>query len=192
MPQPAKPVKLVMSFLFAAEEDLAAALSRVDRRYGPVDFVSETLPFSFTRYYEAEMGGSLRRRLASFSPLISPEELPEVKAWTNSLENEGRDGKGGRRVNIDPGYMAAAQFILATGKNYSHRIHLRAGIYGDLTLIFREGKFTPLPWTYPDYASPPLIELLQLVRRRYLWQLRMMDSQRSNARGEGEERKAPG
>jgi hypothetical protein len=80
--------------------------------------------------------------------------------------------RGGRKVNIDPGYLAASKFILATGKDYSHRIYLGKGIYGDLTLIVQKGAFTPLPWTYPDYASQPLIGLLNLLRQRYLWQLR--------------------
>ncbi len=80
--------------------------------------------------------------------------------------------KGGRKVNIDPGYLAAAKFVLATGKDYSHRIYLRQGIYGDLTLIFKRGSFQPLSWTYPDYGSPPLLDLINLLRRKYLWQLK--------------------
>jgi hypothetical protein len=172
LPRPPKAVKLVMSFICKEEKDFTAALLEADQQYGPMDFLSEPLVFNFTDYYEPEMGKGLWRRMASFAPLISPDQLPGVKLWTNALEVRSLDERRGRKVNIDPGYLAGAKFILATGKDYSHRIYLRDGIYGDLTLIFQKGVFTPLPWAYPDYASQPLIGLLSILRNRYLWQLK--------------------
>lgn len=171
-PRPPQKVKLVMSFLYGQEVDFREAAQAVMEKYGPFDLVSEPLPFDFTNYYEPEMGQNLQRRLVSFFPLISPESLREIKLWTNELEKRWLNDRRGRRVNIDPGYLAAAKFILATGKDYSHRIYLGQGIYGDLTLLFKKGNFQPLPWTYPDYASPPLLGLLNLLRRRYLWQIK--------------------
>jgi hypothetical protein len=165
-----------MSFLFGEEPVGAAAIHEVDRQYGPVDFLSESLPFDFTVYYEREMGQKLRRRLAGFGPLIAPEQLPGIKLWTNALELKFLNERQGRRVNIDPGYLAASKFILATGKDYSHRIYIGQGIYGDLTLWFQKGGFIPLPWTYPDYGSQPLIGLISLLRKRYLWQLKNLGS----------------
>jgi hypothetical protein len=161
-----------MSLLFSEQKDLAAVLERVDRRFGPIDFLSEPFPFDFTTYYEREMGKNLMRRMAGFGPLISPEELVSVKVWADEEERKNLRSLGGRRVNIDPGYLAPSKFILATGKDYSHRIYLGEGIYGDLALLFQKGKFTPLPWTYPDYGSNPLMEVLGLMRKRYLWQLK--------------------
>ena len=61
---------------------------------------------------------------------------------------------------------------LATGKNYTHRIYLRTGIYADLTLIYREGRFHPLDWTYPDYAGDAITRFLGSVRDLYLYQVR--------------------
>lgn len=147
-------------------------LERIDRRFGPIDFLSEKFPFDFTTYYEKEMGKNLLRRMVGLGPLISPENLVKVKVWTDEEERKNLKAQGGRKVNIDPGYLAPAKFILATGKDYSHRIYLGEGIYGDLTLLFQNGKFTPLPWTYPDYGSNPLMEVLRLIRKRYLWQLK--------------------
>ena len=172
LPRPPIAVKLVLSFIFKEGNDYPAAVLEAEAQYGPLDFMSESLPFDFTDYYKKEMGKGLRRRMASFQPLISPDQLPAVKLWTNALESRFLNEQGGRKLNIDPGYLTAAQFILATGKAYSHRLYLRDGIYGDLTLIFQKGVFTPLPWTYPDYASQPLIGLLSILRQRYLWQLR--------------------
>jgi len=172
LPHPPKAVRLVMSFIFKEAEEFASALTEADQQYGPADFLSEPLAFDFTDYYEPEMGKGLWRRMASFAPLISPDQLRGVKLWTNALEARFLNERRGRKVNIDPGYLAASKFILATGKDYSHRIYLGDGIYGDLTLIFQKGAFTPLPWTYPDYASQPLLGMIHLLRKRYLWQLK--------------------
>jgi hypothetical protein len=161
-----------MSLLFSKEKDLTTVLERIDRRFGPIDFLSENFPFDFTTYYEKEMGKNLLRRMVGLGPLISPENLVKVKVWTDEEERKNLKVQGGRKVNIDPGYLASAKFILATGKDYSHRIYLGEGIYGDLTLLFQNGRFTPLPWTYPDYGSNPLMEVLRLIRKRYLWQLK--------------------
>ena len=75
-------------------------------------------------------------------------------------------------MNIDPGYIAKAHLILATGKGYSHRPYLRDGIYADLTLIYRNKAFQPLPWTYPDYASGEMIGMLTRIREKYFLQLK--------------------
>ncbi len=179
LPRPPKPVKLVMSFICSQAKDFSSALCRADQRYGPVDFVSETLAFDFTSYYAPEMGKGLWRRIVSFGPLVMPDQLVPVKLWTNTQEVQTLNEQGGRRVNIDPGYLAASKFVLATGKDYSHRIYLEEGIYGDLTLIFQKGAFSSLPWTYPDYASEPLLGIINLLRKRYLWQLKKRESQDS-------------
>jgi hypothetical protein len=66
------------------------------------------------------------------------------------------------------------RLILATGKNYVHRVYLSKGIYADLTLIFRKGSFRPVKWTYPDYATPELIGFFNEIRKKYMEQLREM------------------
>jgi hypothetical protein len=82
-------------------------------------------------------------------------------------------GTGGRReANIDPGYLLLERLVLATGKNFSHRIYVGRGIYADLTLIYQRGAYRALPWTYPDYAGAPLGRFLAAVRRKYAVDLR--------------------
>ena len=171
-PRPPQPVKLVMSFLCSQEGDFASAFSEAERRYGPVDLVSEPLPFRFTDYYEREMGEDLWRRVVGFEPLISPEQMVPLKLWANGVEARNLNEGGGRKVNLDPGYLAGAKFVLVTGKDYSHRLYLGEGIYGEVTLIFQQGGFAPLPWTYPDYGSQPILGILDSLRKRYLWQLK--------------------
>jgi len=102
---------------------------------------------------------------------MEQEALADVKLFTNGLEDRfATEDK--RLVNIDPGYLLSERFVLATGKNYTHRIYLRAGIYADLTLIYHNGGFHALDWTYPDYAGEAIIRFLKSVRDRYMYQLR--------------------
>ena len=175
MSTPAEPlaVKPVVSLMLAREDLAGPVLRRLASYLGPVDLVGPLWPFTSTDYYAREMGGGLRRCLASFLHLAGAAQLTDWKVFTNSLEK--RWSLGGRRlVNLDPGYVARERLVLATGKNYSHRIYLGQGIYGDLTLLAGPGGFQALAWSYPDYARGPLPELLTLVRRKYLWQLKQL------------------
>ena len=175
MSTPAVPlaVKPVASLILARDDLASPVLRRLATYWGPVDLVGPLWPFTATDYYAREMGGNLWRCLASFLHLASAAHLADWKVRTNLLEN--RFSLGGRRlVNLDPGYVARERLVLATGKNYAHRIYLGQGIYGDLTLLAGRGGFEALAWTYPDYAAGPLPEFLALVRRKYLWQLKQL------------------
>lgn len=165
-PLPPRPAKLVIG-IFTGDRALSApvAADLVDR-FGPVDMISPWFAFDFTAYYAEEMGAPLFRRVLAFKHLVEQSALPEIKIETNRIEDRYRDN-GPRRVNIDPGYLLLERFVLATGKNFSHRIHLDSGIYADLTLIFTRGEFRPLPWTYPDYGHADLRRFLFEVRSRY-------------------------
>ena len=135
-------------------------------KYGAVDLASSWMPFNFTTYYNNEMGTPLFRRLVAFKQLMHQVSLSDIKLFTNDLEQE-HSIEGKRMVNIDPGYLLHERFVLATGKNYSHRIHIGKGIYADLTLTYTKGRFEPLPWTYPDYASENILTFLDQVRKKY-------------------------
>jgi hypothetical protein len=166
-------VKPVASLILAREDLTGPVLRRLAEYWGPLDLVGPLWPFTATDYYAREMGGGLWRCLASFLHLANAALLSDWKVFTNALEE--RFSLGGRRlVNLDPGYVARERLVLATGKNYAHRIYLDKGIYGDLTLLAGPGGFEALPWSYPDYATGPMPKLLALMRRKYLWQLKQL------------------
>ena len=165
-PQNPKPGKLVIGFFMNDRtlfEPLAVALAS---EFGSFDLVSSWLPFNYTTYYDREMGTTLVRRLLSFKELIDQLDLAGIKLTTNCLEKQ-YSHNAGRRVNIDPGYLLNERFVLASGKNFSHRIYIGHRIYADLTLIYRGGVFETLPWTYPDYADRPILSFLEQVRNKY-------------------------
>jgi hypothetical protein len=172
-PQSPESVKLISSVFSNNIKVLHATVIALVEKFGIVDYVSSILPFDYTKYYEREMGSSLLRRFISFEALIKPETLPDIKLTTNIIE-EGFSKEEKRNVNIDPGYLSQAHLILATGKAFTHRPYLRDGIYADLTLMYRHNTFEPLEWTYPDYGGEKIREILQVIRKKYLMQLKQL------------------
>ena len=139
---------------------------RLEELLGPVDYESGPIPFTQTSYYDRELGSPISRRILSSSRLLAMDDLPGVKLATNSLEEEWR--RSGRRLfNLDPGYVTQERLVLATGKNFTHRVYLSGGIWADLTLIFQGGDWQDLPWTFPDYATPEIKAHLTLIRDMY-------------------------
>ena len=171
-PQTSKPVKLVIG-IFLKEKSLIVPVAKsLTKEFGPIDMVSRWFSFDFTTYYEKEMGAPLFRRMLVFEKLIEQGILAEIKIITNHLELKySKNNK--RMVNIDPGYMLRERFVLATGKNYTHRIYIGKGIYADLTLIYTKGRFQVLPWTYPDYAEEGMLVHLEQVRSKYVADLKI-------------------
>jgi Domain of unknown function (DUF4416) len=162
------PVKLVVGLLSADRKLLEQALSALAEGFGTVSVKSPEIPFSFTDYYEKEMGPNLIRQWVGFHGLIESEQLSDSKTTTRSLEKRFLGPNNKRRVNLDPGTLSLHNLVLASTKGFAHRIYLRDGIYADLTLLFQSGKFQPLPWTYPDYQTPVCHEFLMRCRKELL------------------------
>jgi hypothetical protein len=112
----------------------------------------------------------------SFEKLIDPSSIAEIKVLTNELEEKYASQGGSRVLNLDPGYLTAAAYILATSKNYAHRIYIGRGVFAQQELLFERKRILTLEWTYPDYRSIEYQEILRRIRRRYLEQLRQISS----------------
>ncbi|MBI5562245.1 MAG: DUF4416 family protein [Deltaproteobacteria bacterium] len=160
-------VKLVTSVFTGVPGLFAGTLEALRVRFGPLDFLSEPLPFDSTSYYEEEFGHGLQRRVCSFETLVGEDALAGIKTFTNGLEDALAAADGARGVNIDPGIIALPRFILASCKDFAHRIYIGSGVYADLTLVYTGNSFKPLPWTYPDYRTERMIGILAGIRRRY-------------------------
>jgi len=164
------PVKLVVSVFGRDRTLLESAPGTLAASFGPIDFASEYLPFDHTDYYTAEFGAGLQRQILAFRNLIAPGSLAQVKRTTNELECSWMQGDR-RLLNLDPGYISLSKLVLATTKDYSHRLYLGQGIYGEVTLHYRHGAFHPWEWTYPDYASERYCQLFAAIRSLYVQQL---------------------
>lgn len=166
--------KLILGILLAEDGEGAETASfeeKLRKRWGDWDYVSPDLPFTYTEYYCPEMGRKILRRFYSFRNLRDPSELSSLKHWTNGVERELARSDGSRRINLDPGFLNLSRLILATTKDRSHRIPLADGIYGEVTVMYRKGRYEPLPWTYPDFRSEEYQPLLLEMRRLFKEQI---------------------
>jgi hypothetical protein len=165
------PVKFFASIIFHDSGILSEVETEMAGCIGPIEESTDFMPFSQSNYYAPEMGEGLMRRFLLFGPLLERDRLAEIKAAANVIE-QAHASKGKRSVNIDPGYIALEQMVLGTTKGFSHRIYQGQGIFADLTLIYENGTYRSLPWTYPDYGGKELISLLNGWREKYKRTLR--------------------
>ena len=173
-PKEFSPVKLICGVIYKEGPLYEEVRKRLEAEWGRVDTESPAFPFDLTGYYEDEMGRGLVRRFLSFEALVPPESLPEAKLWAIELEAMVRQERGttGRPANIDPGYLTASALVMATAKEFSHRIPLGRGIYAHLELLFTRTGVRTLDWTYPDLRREPPQAYFREVRENYLRRLR--------------------
>ena len=164
--------KVFCGFIYTPALDLGEVLRVLERDWGPIEFISQRSPFDYTRYYEDEMGSPLSRKFVTFREMVEQDALPRLKWEARRVEGTYRRSDGGRRVNIDPGILLPERLVLATTKPCAHRPYLERGIYADLTLIYEKGSYQPLAWTYPDYAAPQTVRMMNSLRDHYLVQKR--------------------
>ncbi len=167
------PVKLIVGMLSARADLLGRVIERLERAYGPVDVTGEVIEFGFTDYYESQMGKPLLRQLVAMERLIDPGELAPIKAAANAMEAEfaASDAPPKRPVNLDPGYLTESKLVLASTKDFSHRIYLGGGIFAEVTLTYGRGRWTSHQWTFPDYARGTYDAFLSAARRKLRSQL---------------------
>ena len=164
------PVKLIIATFTSRLELFQEIETELEKKYGEIDFKGPVFDSNHTDYYQEEMGFGLKKKFISFKNLISPEKINSIKLFTNKLESKySKEGK--RIVNIDPGYVDNSKLVLASTKNYYHRIYLGKGIYAEVTLFFKEKSFQQLPWTYPDYKTDASIDIFNKIREIYRNQL---------------------
>lgn len=156
-------VHLFCGLIYNSAAAVEQAETLLCNAFGTIALRSQDVPFDKTDYYHKEMGTRLIRRLLSFTTQIHPGDLAAIKVKTNAMEEQlASDGK--RTVNIDPGYVELSKVVLASTKNYSHRIYIGNGIYAEVTLIYKHGAYTVLEWTYPDYKTEMFREFFKKVR----------------------------
>jgi len=163
-------VLLITALCYNNEADMQKALQQMTLHYGPVKSASSPFPFHHTHYYQDEMGDHLFKYYCSFENLIDPMNIVDIKLTSNEIEKMLSNGDK-RNVNLDPGYIEVPKLVLATTKNYGHRIYLGKGIYGDVQLVWRQGSFQANPWTYPDYLEPENLRFFINERNNYFQQL---------------------
>jgi hypothetical protein len=159
-------VKLFTGLIFSSTQNIENIYEKLIEKWGGIEHKSEIIPFDYTDYYSVEMGKNLMRQWVSFKNEINAGALADIKAVSNDIEQKFTVSEK-RQINIDPGYITLANVILASTKDFSHRIYLRKGIYAEITLIYKGKEFIFLPWTYPDYKSKTAIDFFKNIRQDF-------------------------
>ncbi len=155
---------LFIGSLFSSDNIFDAVLTTLTENFGNILYKTPTLPWNYTSHYNKELGTSIYRNFIFFEKSIDPSYLVDVKLITNEIERVFSHNNN-RQINLDPGYITLAKVVLASTKNYSHRIYLGRAIYGELALLFKNGKFISLPYTYNDYKDEIYLNIFMKVRR---------------------------
>ena len=165
------PVKYFAAITYSTDFSIKSISHFLEKEISQIEGHSQSFDFSkFTDYYSTEMGTKLQKEIITFEELKPADLLPKIKIATNTIEAKFLIAEN-RQVNIDPGYVCAAKVILATTKDYDHRLYLGEGIFGDVHLRFQKGKFNVCDWTYPDYRQPMILDFFNDIRKNYLTQL---------------------
>lgn len=160
-------VKLFIGIITKFVDEINLIKNICEKHFGQIEDVCNPVPFTYTDYYIKEQGAPLYRVFFSFTHLIFPGAIVLIKRWTNYVEcklKEMKEWGVERPFNLDPGYVGLSQMVLASTKPYSHRLYLGSGIYAEVTLIFKNGGFTPMPWTYKDYRTIEYLNFFNKVR----------------------------
>ena len=176
------PVKLIIGILAANYQCLHSAADVLTDKFGNADFMSEVWPFDKTDYYKDQTGTRILRQFVSIERLIKPVKLAKIKLQTNKLEQKLAKALGiplPRPVNLDPGIIEPSKLVLATTKNYSHRIYIGKNMYAEVTLIFEKGHWQPFDYTYPDYRQQCYFDFFEKVRTKLVEQLKIVSSRES-------------
>jgi hypothetical protein len=127
------------------------------------------MPWDKTDYYRDEMGPGISRKFLFFKSLLDPGDLPTIKQFTTALEKDLAEPAGlgsRRRINLDPGYVTEAKVVLATAKDFAHRLYIGGNTYAEVTLRYqlKERSFAAHEHTYPDFRTAAYLLLFNRAR----------------------------
>jgi hypothetical protein len=170
------PVKLIVGILAADSRCMDAAQSEVIKMFGKPDMTSPVYPFDLTQYYEEQAGADILRQFVSIEQLIDPGQLGDIKHKANQIEKELAESLKTpfpRPVNLDPGYVEPSKLVLASTKNFAHRVYIGNGMWAEVTLTYNKGVWQVYPYTFPDFKSGRYNTFLSEVREKLVSQLRL-------------------
>lgn len=166
-PTPPSPALLLLAAFSRYEEALAWARDRASRAWGPTALESPRFDFNQTDYYQPTMGPGLRKIFFAFGGTFDPERTAEIKLQTNRWEHEyarQANHPEPRPLNLDPGYLTLGKLVLASTKDHVHRIYLARGVYAEVTLYYKHGRWQPHELTFADYRRAQYHEFFSQCR----------------------------
>jgi len=162
------PVLLIVAAFSRHADALAWAHAQAVTAWGPIRLESPLFDFVETDYYIPTMGPQIKKCFWALEQLIDPATLPAVKLQTNGWEEQfaarGEHAEP-RPLNLDPGYLTPAKLVLASTKDHVHRVYVAQGIYAEVTLFYKDRRWQPREWTFPNYRRADYHEFFEQCRR---------------------------
>ena len=80
-----------------------------------------------------------------------------------TAEQRMKDASG---PSVEQQIRMAAKLVLASTKDHAHRIYLRDGMFAEITLFYRHGRWEDHEFTFPDYRRADYHAFFSECRRR--------------------------
>lgn len=112
--RPYEKCALVVGVLSCLEDEKAKVFEALEASFGPILHESAPEQFSYTDYYDEEMGSRPVRYFLMFRDLVDPSTLANIKKKTNEIELLFSSPLGNplaRRVNLDPGILSLSSLF---------------------------------------------------------------------------------
>ncbi|RMG42840.1 MAG: DUF4416 family protein [Candidatus Dadabacteria bacterium] len=169
-----RPVLPFVTVMSREEQVIKQALGEIEKREGEIECCSDLMDFNFTDYYQRDMGKELKFCFAVLSDLQNPFNLAARKILSNKIESllaKTSQVAVTRPVNIDPGYISELQLVLASTKFAPHRLAVGEGIWAEVTMLYQNGGWQELPWSYPSYSTEESKKFFKSARKLVLRKL---------------------
>jgi hypothetical protein len=161
------PALLLLAAFSRHEAALEWTRQRAIEAWGPVGLESARFDFVETHYYDATMGPEVKKLFYTFQRPFDPAELVDIKLTTNRWEEEyaaaGNHAEL-RPLNLDPGYLTLGKLVLASTKDFAHRIYLSRGIFAEVTLQYKHHQWRHHEYTFADYRRADYQEFFTRCR----------------------------
>jgi hypothetical protein len=156
MGQPSFPSQalLITAAFSRYDEALDWAKKRLEAEWGAIALESPAFDFVETDYYQPTMGPGIKKIFWAFEKPFDSAELVEIKLAANRFEEEFAAQahlSEPRPLNIDPGYLTLGKLVLASTKDFTHRIYLKRGIFAEVTLFYKHRRWQHHDCTFADY-----------------------------------------
>ena len=143
---------LFMAIMYSSEDVFTKTKNDLISKYGEVKAEGSSYAFSFTDYYEKEMGSNLKKKFLIFNKEISKQDLIDIKLFITEIE-EKYSINNKRTINIDPGYLSSKEFVLATFKQRSFKEKIHDKVWLHKVLEFDGNNIKHFFHTFADYKD---------------------------------------
>lgn len=156
--------KLFISILYKDEDLLNKVLKNLKNKFGDIENYNLTYPFTFTDYYEKEMGKNLIKKFIVFKDLIDKKDIGNIKIETIKIEKKySKDNK--RTINLDPAYLTKGELVLPSVKEKPYKIK-KDNVF--LHKIYEFNKEVKTFYhTFPDFKTEKVKDFFKKINQTF-------------------------